>query len=81
VLLPHILTSLRQRFGGRGVGDDAVPYLVVRSAMIVTMHTRIAGISASELGLNFGPPPVKLQDIQVYALWHAFYNRDPWAEL
>jgi DNA-binding transcriptional LysR family regulator len=55
----------------------AVPYLVARSAVIVTMHTRIAGIFAAELGLSLSLPPVELPDIKVSALWHASYDRDP----
>jgi DNA-binding transcriptional LysR family regulator len=55
----------------------AVPFLVARSAVIVTMHARIARIFAAELGLSLSRPPIDLSDIQISALWHASYDRDP----
>ena len=54
----------------------AVPYMVARSAVVVTMHTRIAQIFSAELGLSLSPPPIALSDIEVSALWHASYDRD-----
>ncbi|MGE0211879.1 MAG: LysR substrate-binding domain-containing protein [Parvibaculaceae bacterium] len=55
----------------------AVPFLVARAPVVVTMHARIARIFAAELGLSLSSPPVKLRDIAISLLWHASYDRDP----
>jgi DNA-binding transcriptional LysR family regulator len=55
----------------------AVPYLVARAPVVVTMHSLIARIFAAELGLGLSPPPVELQDIPVSLFWHASYDHDP----
>jgi DNA-binding transcriptional LysR family regulator len=55
----------------------AVPSLVERAPVVVTMHARIARFFAAELGLSLSPPPVELQDIAVSMLWHTSYDRDP----
>lgn len=55
----------------------AVPFLVARSPVVVTMHARLARFFAAELGLSLSPPPVELQEIDVSLLWHASYDHDP----
>ena len=55
----------------------AVPSLVARAPVVVTMHARIARAFAAALGLSLSPPPVELKDIAVSLLWHASYDRDP----
>jgi DNA-binding transcriptional LysR family regulator len=55
----------------------AVPPLVARAPVVVTMHARLARLFAAELGLSVSAPPVELQDIAVSLLWHASYDRDP----
>lgn len=55
----------------------AVPSLVARAPVIVTMHARIARFFAAELDLSLSPPPVELQDMAVSMLWHASYDHDP----
>ena len=55
----------------------AVPFLVARAPVVVTMHARIARLFAAELGLSLSPPPVALQEIAVSLIWHASYDRDP----
>jgi hypothetical protein len=44
----------------------AVPFLVARAPLVVTMHARLARVLANELGLSLSPPP-----------WHASYDHDP----
>ena len=55
----------------------AVPFLVARAPVMVTMHARLARFFAAELGLSLSAPPVELQEIAVSLLWHASYDRDP----
>jgi DNA-binding transcriptional LysR family regulator len=55
----------------------AVPFLVSRAPVVVTMHARLARLFAAELGLSLSPPPVELQEIAVSLLWHASYDHDP----
>jgi len=55
----------------------AVPFLVARAPVIVTMHARLARLFAAEMGLNLSVPPVELEDVAVSMLWHASYDRDP----
>ena len=55
----------------------AVPFLVARAPVVVTMHARLARLFAAELGLSLSPPPVELQEIAVSLIWHASYDRDP----
>lgn len=55
----------------------AVPILVARAPVVVTMHARLARLFATELGLSLSPPPVKLQEVAVSLLWHASYDHDP----
>ncbi len=55
----------------------AVPPLVARAPVVVTMHARLARRFAAELGLSVSMPPVELQDIAVSLLWHASYDHDP----
>jgi DNA-binding transcriptional LysR family regulator len=55
----------------------AVPPLVARVPVVVTMHARLARLFAVELGLSVSVPPVELQDIAVSLLWHASYDHDP----
>ena len=55
----------------------AVPPLVARAPVVVTMHARLARLFAAELGLSVSAPPVELDDIAVSLLWHASYDRDP----
>ena len=55
----------------------AVPFLVARAPVVVTMHARLARFFAAELGLSLSPPPVELEEVPVSLLWHASYDRDP----
>jgi DNA-binding transcriptional LysR family regulator len=55
----------------------AVPSLVARAPVVVTMHARLARFFAAELGLSLSKPPVELQDVAVSLLWHASYDHDP----
>ncbi|MGY8667275.1 LysR family transcriptional regulator [Bradyrhizobium sp. UFLA05-109] len=55
----------------------AVPTLVARAPVIVTMGARLARLFAAELGLSLSPPPVELGDVTVSLLWHASYDHDP----
>jgi LysR family transcriptional regulator, mexEF-oprN operon transcriptional activator len=55
----------------------AVPFLVARAPVVVTMHARIARLFAAELGLSLSPPPVELRETAVSLLWHASYDHDP----
>jgi DNA-binding transcriptional LysR family regulator len=55
----------------------AVPSLVARAPVVVTMHARLARMFAAELGLSLSPPPVKLREVTVSLLWHASYDADP----
>jgi DNA-binding transcriptional LysR family regulator len=55
----------------------AVPSLVARAPVVVTMHARLARFFAAELGLSLSLPPVELQDMAVSLLWHASYDHDP----
>jgi DNA-binding transcriptional LysR family regulator len=55
----------------------AVPSLVARAPVVVTMHARLARFFAAELGLSLSTPPVELQDVAVSLLWHASYDHDP----
>ena len=55
----------------------AVPFLVSRAPVVVTMPARLARFFATELGLSLSPPPVELQEIAVSLLWHGSYDHDP----
>jgi DNA-binding transcriptional LysR family regulator len=55
----------------------AVPSLVARAPVVVTMHARLARMFAAELGLSLSPPPVELREVTVSLLWHASYDADP----
>jgi DNA-binding transcriptional LysR family regulator len=55
----------------------AVPSLVARAPVVVTMHARLARLFAAELGLSLSPPPVELREVAVSLFWHASYDRDP----
>lgn len=55
----------------------AVPFLVARAPVVVTMHARLAHLFAAELDLSLSPPPVELQEIAVSLFWHASYDHDP----
>ncbi|MEN0074913.1 MAG: LysR family transcriptional regulator [Paracraurococcus sp.] len=55
----------------------AVPYLVARAPVVVTMLGRLARFFAAELGLSLSPPPVALRDVAVSLLWHSSYDQDP----
>ena len=55
----------------------AVPFLVARAPVVVTMHSRLARLFAAELDLSLSPPPVELQEVAVSLIWHASYDRDP----
>ena len=55
----------------------AVPFLVARAPVVVTMHAKIARIFATELGLSLSPPPVEFPDIPVSLFWHTSYDPDP----
>lgn len=55
----------------------AVPFLVARAPVVVTMHARLARLFAAELDLSLSPPPVELQEIAVSLFWHASYDHDP----
>ena len=55
----------------------AVPFLVARAPVVVTMHSRLARLFAAELGLSLSPPPVALQEVPVSLIWHASYDHDP----
>ncbi len=55
----------------------AVPFLVARAPVVVTMHSRLARLFAAELGLSLSPPPVELQEVAVSLIWHASYDHDP----
>jgi LysR family transcriptional regulator, mexEF-oprN operon transcriptional activator len=55
----------------------AVPHLVARAPVVVTMPARLARLFAAELGLSLSPPPVELQEIAISLLWHASYDHDP----
>jgi DNA-binding transcriptional LysR family regulator len=55
----------------------AVPLVVARAPVVVTMHARLARLFAAELGLSLSPPPVELEEIAVSLLWHASYDHDP----
>ena len=55
----------------------AVPFLVARAPVMVTMHARMARLFAAELELSLSEPPVELQDVAVSMLWHGSYDRDP----
>lgn len=55
----------------------AVPSLVARAPVVVTMHARIARTFAASYGLSLSAPPVALQDVAVSLLWHASYDQDP----
>ena len=55
----------------------AVPFLVARAPVVVTMHARLARLFAAQFGLSLSVPPVELQDTAVSMLWHASYDRDP----
>jgi DNA-binding transcriptional LysR family regulator len=55
----------------------AVPSLVTRAPVIVTMHARLARLFAAELGLTLSPLPVELREVTVSLLWHGSYDHDP----
>ena len=55
----------------------AVPSLVARAPVVVTMHARLARMFAAELGLSISPPPVELREVTISLLWHASYDADP----
>ena len=55
----------------------AIPSLVARAPVVVTMHARLARRFAAELGLSVSPPPVELREVVVSLLWHASYDHDP----
>lgn len=55
----------------------AVPFLVARAPVVVTMHARLAHLFAAELGLSLSPPPVDLPEVSVSLLWHASHDLDP----
>ena len=55
----------------------AIPSLVARTPVVVTMHARLARLFAAELGLSVSPPPVELREVPVSLLWHASYDHDP----
>ena len=54
----------------------AVPSLVTRAPVIVTMHARLARLFAAELGLTLSPLPVELHEVTVSLLWHGSYDHD-----
>jgi DNA-binding transcriptional LysR family regulator len=55
----------------------AVPFLVTRAPVVVTMHARLARLFAAQFRLSLSVPPVELQETAVSMLWHASYDRDP----
>lgn len=55
----------------------AVPFLVARAPVVVTMHVRLARLFASEFGLGLSVPPVNLPDIAASVFWHSSYDHDP----
>jgi DNA-binding transcriptional LysR family regulator len=55
----------------------AVPSLVARAPVIVTMQARLARRFAAELGLTLSPLPVELREVTVSLLWHGSYDHDP----
>ena len=55
----------------------AIPSLVARAPVVVTMHARVARLFAAELGLSVSPPPVELREALVSLLWHASHSHDP----
>jgi DNA-binding transcriptional LysR family regulator len=55
----------------------AVPFLVARAPVVVTMHARLARFFAAELALRLSPPPVELPEVSISLLWHASYDHDP----
>ena len=55
----------------------AVPFLVARAPVVVTMPARLARFFAAALGLSTSPAPVELPEVPVSLLWHASYDEDP----
>jgi DNA-binding transcriptional LysR family regulator len=55
----------------------AIPSMVARAPVVVTMHARLARRFAAELGLSVSVPPVELREVPVSLLWHASYDHDP----
>ena len=55
----------------------AVPFLVARAPVVVTMPARLARLFAAALGLSVSPAPVELPEVPVSLLWHASYDEDP----
>jgi DNA-binding transcriptional LysR family regulator len=55
----------------------AVPSLVARAPVIVTMEARLARLFAAEYGLSLSPLPVQLREVTVSLLWHRSYDHDP----
>ena len=55
----------------------AVPFLVARAPVVVTMPARLARSSRAALGLSASPAPVELPEVPVSLLWHASYDEDP----
>ena len=55
----------------------AVPFLVARAPVVVTMPARLARFYAAALGLSTSPAPVELPEVPVSLLWHASYDEDP----
>lgn len=55
----------------------ALPFMVARSAVVTTIHAKLATLFASTFGLALSPVPIDLPRITVSMLWHTSYDRDP----
>ncbi len=56
---------------------NALPYLVVGTTRIATMHTRLAMLYSKQLPLRLMKPPVDIPALKMVLQWHAINEDDP----
>ncbi|CAM3595995.1 Nodulation protein D [Pseudomonas reidholzensis] len=56
---------------------NTLPQLVIGTARVATVHSRLALLYARNLPLRIVPPPVNLPPMQEFMCWHRSLDRDP----
>ena len=58
-------------------GFLAVPFVVRRARVIITMPSRLARYFAEAFDLTTSPVPIELPRFTISLLWHGSFNQDP----
>jgi DNA-binding transcriptional LysR family regulator len=67
----------RRRIGTMTLSLTALPYSVVGTQMLATLHGRMAEQFASHLPLRISPVPVAMPSLTEALQWHQFREQDP----